>query len=326
MRGARVGIISNNRSVVRAVTRALVSAGARTRGVPLEAPATEEVLATEPQLVLLDTDGEPEKLQPVIDMLVAKRESRETPVLMLSRDLSPNVARTILESDVNHLVAKHGVVSVSRDLVDETELIVTCRKLITGELFGLEQYLALPGLDIHQYELKSSAERSSALDSLEAFLRELDLQQAMNTVILTVADELMMNAVYSAPRDDLGRPKYEHLDRRSQFDLTDKERVLLRYGCDGRNVVLSVNDNFGALAREMIFKYIGSGLFKEKGVIEQKDGGAGLGLHLVFNSISQLVFNVDRGRRTEVIAGFYVRSGFRGLRASGQSLNLFLKG
>ena len=46
---------------------------------------------------------------------------------------------------------------------------------------------------------------------------------------------------------------------------------------------------------------------------------------LVNNSITQLVFNVEVGKKTEAIASFFVRNGIRGFRASGQSLNLFIE-
>lgn len=321
MRGSRVGILSDDRALVRAVTRALVSAGARPRSGTLA--QADGLISEEPPLLLLDVDQDAVKLDEIVGRL--QREKRNIRVLALARDLGPGVAQRILDRDINHLVARHEVVSVSRDLVDETELIVTCRKLLSGEIFGLEQYLAIPGLDIRQHMLRHSTQRATALDHFDSFLRELDLQQAMNAVILTVADELLMNAIFNAPRKPDGSPKYADLDRRQNFELEPREIVEFRYGCDGRNVVLSVADQYGALDRDMIFKYLGNGLSREKGQLESKPGGAGLGLHLVFNSITQLIFNVEIGRRTEVIAGFYVRNGFRGLRTSGQSLHVFFK-
>lgn len=321
MRGARVAIITENRALIRATTRALVSAGATPRSGDFT--KADAILDEEPQILLIDADQELARVDAVLAR-VAERNPN-TRVMIFSRDLGPTVAQQVLDREVNHLVAKHGAVSVSPDLIDETEVIVTCRKLFTGEIFGLEQYLTLPGLDIRQHILRRSADRTAALEHFDRFLRELDLQQAMTAVILTVADELMMNAVFNAPRAEDGSPKYAHLDRRTQFDLEPREIVEFRYGCDGRNVVLSVADQYGALDRDIILRYLGSGLAREKGQLEPKPGGAGLGLHLVFNSITQLVFNMEVGRRTEVIAGFYVRSGFRGLRSSGQSLNVFIK-
>ena len=71
-------------------------------------------------------------------------------------------------------------------------------------------------------------------------------------------------------------------------------------------------------------RYPNRGLMTEKKEVEYKTGGAGLGLYMVVHSISQLVFNIEPGKRTEVIAVFYIRSGLRALRSSGQSLNLFI--
>lgn len=143
-------------------------------------------------------------------------------------------------------------------------------------------------------------------------------------MIQAVADELIMNAVFSAPRDASGAPKYEARERRASFPLEPHEAVDFAYACDGKNVHLSVSDRFGSLDREMIIKYLGRGLMGEKGEVENKVGGAGLGLYMVVHSISNLVFNIQAGVRTEIIASFYIRSGLRGFRTAGQSLNLFL--
>jgi hypothetical protein len=45
---------------------------------------------------------------------------------------------------------------------------------------------------------------------------------------------------------------------------------------------------------------------------------------MVFNSITQLTFNIQAGVSTEVIAMFYARSGARAFKASGRSLNIFV--
>ena len=58
--------------------------------------------------------------------------------------------------------------------------------------------------------------------------------------------------------------------------------------------------------------------------LEEKAAGAGLGLYMVFNSITQLTFNIHLGHATEVVALFYARGGAKALRVSGRSLNIFL--
>jgi hypothetical protein len=202
---------------------------------------------------------------------------------------------------------------------------VTCEKLISGDIFGLERYLSLRELDIREHVLDHAGKRQDVIERFDSFLEAIDCYKGLRAVILTVADELLMNAIFSAPRDAEGRPKYDHRERSDRFPLEPHEAVTFRFGCDGRNVVMSVADRFGSLDRDLLLEYLGSGLRQEKGKVAMKSSSAGLGLHLVINSITQLVFNVEVGKKTEVIASFFVRNGIRGFRASGQSLNLFIE-
>lgn len=323
MRGANVTLISENRHIVRAVTRALVSGGARIHTCGFGADAIDKELSESRDLILIDADHDSFEVSNAVS--VVEQRGCDQKVLVLCRELSGTIAELVLNKELDHVVAKHGGVSVSRDVIDETELIVTCEKLISGDIFGLERYLSLRDLDIREHQIDHSGKRQEVIERFDEFLQDIDCYRGLRSVMVTVADELLMNAIFSAPRDDKGQPKYDHRPRTDRFPLEPRETVNFRYGCDGRNVVMSVADRFGSLDRAMLLEYLGAGLRNEKGTPSDKGGGAGLGLHLVINSINQLVFNVHVGKKTEAIASFFVRNGIRGFRASGQSLNLFIE-
>jgi hypothetical protein len=323
MRGASVAVISENRHIVRTVTRALVSSGARVHSCGFSDEDVRSEATGHCDLILIDADHDPGTVSRTVIRVVDQGSDRK--VLLLCRELSSTIADLIVDGELDHIVAKHGRIALARDLIDEAELIVTCDKLITGDIFGLERYLALPDVEIHEHQLDHSGRRQEMIEQLNGFLGAIDCYQGLRSTILTVADELLMNAIFSAPQDELGRPKYDSRRRTDRFPLEPHERVTLRYGCDGRSVLVSVSDMFGSLDRAMLLEYLSRGLRQEKGRLANKSTSAGLGLHLVLNSITQLVFNVEVGKRTEVIASFFVREGVRGFRSSGQSLNLFIE-
>lgn len=324
MRGAAVMLISENRHIVRSVTRSLVSGGARVHNCGFATDMVAQHMTEKPDLILIDADHDSFEVSNAVT--VVEENAGDHKVLVLCRELSGTIAELVLNKELDHVIAKHGGVSVSRDLIDETELIVTCEKLISGDIFGLERYLALRDLEIREHQIDHAGKRQEVVERFDEFLQDIDCYRGLRSVIVTVADELLMNAIFSAPRDENGQPKYDHRPRTDRFPLEPRETVHFRYGCDGRNVVMSVADRFGSLDRAMLLEYLGAGLRHEKGHISDRDtGGAGLGLHLVINSINQLIFNVHVGKKTEVIASFFVRNGIRGFRASGQSLNLFIE-
>ncbi len=131
-----------------------------------------------------------------------------------------------------------------------------------------------------------------------------------------------MNAIFNAPRKPDGSAKYVDMNR-EQLSLEPQEHATLRFACDGRYVALSVTDPFGSLDRDVIVKYLQRCFSEGPAEMEEKEAGAGLGLFMVFNSITQLTFNIHIGHATEVVALFYIRSGARAFRASGRSLNIF---
>jgi hypothetical protein len=67
-----------------------------------------------------------------------------------------------------------------------------------------------------------------------------------------LAHELLMNAMYDAPVDAQGRPKYA-ADRKADIRLTDSERPSVRVATDGSRLVLQVRDPFGRLERRHVF-------------------------------------------------------------------------
>ena len=75
---------------------------------------------------------------------------------------------------------------------------------------------------------------------------------------------------------------------------------------------ISVSDPFGAVDRTTVLEYLERCYAGEAGG-PQKDGnkaGAGMGLHLLIEQSDMVVFNIEPGVTTEVIALFSLQSQF----------------
>ncbi|MCB9557790.1 MAG: hypothetical protein H6707_16890 [Deltaproteobacteria bacterium] len=325
---ASVLAISGQGRIRRQIRRALASAGWRVRAEPPDLARIDAALTDDYDMLIVDLEPTNEEdndaFQALTDRICA---SKQRAVLVLSNDPQASATSTLLRTDgFNNLVARRGGLSTSEDLIDEGELIVTCQKLLRDDIFGLEKYMSTWGIAFRERSLTRSTDKSEALAELEGFLAEIDCHLGIIPAITQVADELLMNAVYNAPRDAQRQPKYARLDRRQLIELSAEETVRFRYGCDGRYVGLSVSDQFGSLDREVIAHYLERCFAGKPATIEDKLGGAGIGLHVIFSSITQLTFNIAPDQRTEAIAMFYVREGARAFRAPGRSLNIFVVG
>lgn len=309
--------------VTRSVRRSLAAAGHDITCSAFDRAALKRRFAEPIDMLIADADvADLDSLMWMIDTFKTERPSGV--VLLLSSELGNQpIVDQLISSKLNNLVGKHGAVTASRDMIDEAELIATVDKLLRRDIFGLDKYLP-PRVRIYTHTVTRSDERSRALSELESFLRAIDCYRSIEPMILTVADELLMNAVFSAPRDAENKPKYEERERHERFALEPTEYVEFRYACDGRSVLVSVSDQFGSIDRDALVGYLGSGFLGQKATVRETKGGAGIGLYMIAHSITQLVFNIHKRVRTEVIATFYIRSGLRAFRESGQSLNLFI--
>jgi hypothetical protein len=318
-------VVSSNRNVQRHIIRALASAGFGTKTLPLDRDQVSLYLPRPWQMCIVDADDKQQEVRWLLNELYNKY--KDVICLMVSNDhQNPFLREHLTSHDLNNVIAKHGGVAASSEMIDETELIVTCQKLFNEDIFGIEKYLPSWAIKIYEHKIKSTEQKRQIIDELEEYLLRIDCFDAVKNAVLLVADELIMNAIFNAPRDIEGNPKYADLDRADRLDLEPNETVTFRYACDGKNIALSVKDQFGSLDRDVILEYLKRG-FRDEGpaeIEEDRKGGAGLGLYLVFSSITQLTFNIHAGVSTEVIAMFYARSGGRAFKASGRSLNLFV--
>lgn len=321
---SKVLVLVESTPLVRTIRRALFAAGCETKRIPMDVDALGPELDEGYDIYIVDGDAPSERVDPVLELLRARVDPAR--LLLLSQHLDERIGKQIVEGAADNTLAKGGSYAVVREGVDEAELIATCRKILTGRIFGIRRCLRHGMVPIHKERIGRAQERHAALETLQDYLDNLDLPRSLRSSILTVADELIMNAIFNAPARDDGTPKYRDRPRSEDIQLETDEEVELRFCCDGQYLYLSVEDPFGTLDRDTIVRYIGSGLMRRRGQMEEKEQGAGLGLFMVFSSINQLVFNVQRKKRSEIIAGFYVRDGLRGFREAGQSLNFFFTG
>ncbi len=239
------------------------------------------------------------------------------PMIALARDSDPD---TLLE-----LVCLHGtnhVLAARNGVFDALEVVTTVEKILRRDVFGADKYLHAFGVDLNTRELRGADDRDDLVSMVVDYVASLGLGKEVSAAMGTIADELATNAVYNAPRLEGGEPRYAHVDRREKIELDPWEYATVQFGCDGRNFILSVSDEFGALSVDRVRSRLRDCL-RRPDQIEQKAGGAGIGLYTVFQHCNQLVFNLSPGRRTEVIAIADVSNRMKGIRQGGHSLHVF---
>ncbi|MBI3181172.1 MAG: hypothetical protein HYZ28_03410 [Myxococcales bacterium] len=316
-------VFTTQRPTRRQVARALHAGGMDVRFPQTLAELRDVIGVDPPQLVILDADSVAGEV--IEQALTSFDGPKRPPVILISlgQDKAP-LLQLIRRHEIGNLVAKHGAIRAVFPVLDERELLVTCQKVILRDIFGLEKYVGSWGVVVHRRILKSLSEKPGLLDEFEGYLTDLDCPSTVVPDIITTAEELVLNAVVHAPRTPEGQPKYEHIGPDPKLVLQPNEYVEVSYACDGQRLMINVADNFGTLNKDKIYSYVSKAYGAEKLEAEQKVSGAGLGLSMAFYGIHQLVFNVQESRRTEAMAGWYLRVNTASeFRQVSKSLNLF---
>lgn len=199
-----------------------------------------------------------------------------------------------------------NIVSIQKD--DRTyilqNILSTISKIMTKDLWGLEKYLHW-GVEVRFFPVTSSEKRDDLIDELEEYMDRLGIRRTIKGRVISVTEELLMNAIYDAPADKDGKAKYNHLNRTVPVELPQDEHGQLKFACDGNLFAVSVEDPFGRLDKKIIFDYL-KDCYGGHETVHQDKGGAGHGLYQIMETCDLLVINVKPSVKTEVICIFNI--------------------
>jgi histidine kinase-like protein len=332
--GGRAAVVSRHPATLKHVAQALAVARLASRQaigpsfLPRSAPGEFEV-------VLLDLDIDPSTPSPELCAQVAAACSGTPIVVLAGVNARHRLVQALGHGDVVGLVPKIGAwaeSSASSDAKvegpDEQLLGVALRRRVARETqpVGPSPYL-LGGTTLEERVVGGTLDKETALTDLLADAARYGLSDEKVRRVETAADELMLNGIYDAPRDESGKPLHADLDRRTPVKLAAQSQVRVRWGCDGRSFVVSVTDRFGALARATVATHVQKLLDARSPRLGRgapgDGGGAGLGLVLAFSAANDLVVQVAPGRFTEVTAALHIAGSNRAAVARGSSLHIY---
>jgi hypothetical protein len=125
--------------------------------------------------------------------------------------------------------------------------------------------------------------------------------------ISIVADELITNAIYNAPYVGVQNTTSGPARDPKNIVIDPKKRPELFAGSDGVRIVVGVRDYFGQLNTSNLIKRIQA--CYETNLLDQisyKEGGAGIGSFMIFDSCAGMYIAVEKGRSTTICCSFPV--------------------
>ena len=302
-----VVILERNKLVGRKVARLFLSVGAT--AVTLE----------EPKLVSAALEGADVLCADTFDGDFVAEQVRLNPrlrgVLWTAEPLRRSLKHLLETKGINHVLGRRDFDSPPR----AWEMLMVARRLAGAPPAPLAGFLdwGYASLDL---DVRTTSDRDLGVAKIQEFVGALQLPKRVAELFGELGHELLMNAMYDAPIDAQGQPKYAG-DRKADIRLADNERPIVRVATDGSLLVLQVRDPFGRLERRHVFDGLARGL--AGGEMDQSHGGAGLGMMVCHNSSSAMFFDVVRGKSTEVTAMFELDMNLRELRTQAKSLHFW---
>jgi anti-sigma regulatory factor (Ser/Thr protein kinase) len=159
--------------------------------------------------------------------------------------------------------------------------------------FGLERFRDSADALVMQRTLSGRMTRTAVVSEVVSFCQLRGISRLNQSRIQSVADELLMNAQFDAPRG-------------SEPRVTEPVRV--EWMWDSNRLWIAVTDYFGRLQKDQVIAAI-SRARASSGVPVNSDAsttapGAGVGLFFVTSHVAEFFVHVQPDHRTEVIAMF----------------------
>jgi hypothetical protein len=184
------------------------------------------------------------------------------------------------------------------------------RATLQEKAFGLS-HLLKPGTKVQVIKLSLSSQKSNAVEAIKVYLLAAKFQSRMATVISNAVDELLMNSIFDAPVDDIGKSVLGATPRSTLLKLEGRNAVELHIGFDGQYVAISAIDFFGSLDKLKLLSHISKIYVKDEYKVRTSTAGAGIGLATVFRSGGSFFFVSESRVQTEVTVFFRKTDNFR---------------
>lgn len=247
-------------------------------------------------------------------MLLA-RMSHPSRVIAVVGDFSMRLAQDIPRANFGHFFLR------KYDLFGEKWIKTLILGLTLGRINNLTDFLR-DGGHIRTAEVTRSGLKNQLIQTLRVELSQLGFPPKVVEVILSSTDELIMNAIFDAPKDKEGRHYRRESSRDSDFELVGREKVSVIWIRNPSFTMIGVTDQFGSFDRgratEAAFADY-QGVYYEPNT---RTRSAHLGFHRITSSGVSYLALVQPGVLTHAALVFPNHTSLRDLRDSFRSFSV----
>lgn len=210
-------------------------------------------------------------------------------LLVSSSEEPPPPLMPLVADNVRHLVVNEQ----DGDPAGRGYFDHVLRRLVTRGVLTIGDRLKAQ-TRVNVFELRRSTQKEALLGALDAaIVGEGDEFELFRQRAALVADELMENAMYGAPRDAQGGKLFKKGEAR---EMLPGERLVFSFGFDGEILAMEMTDNWGSLEPDRVVDYLARNQEQLGGL----DDMGGRGLFLIWRFFDHFHVSIHPGDQTVV--------------------------
>lgn len=154
----------------------------------------------------------------------------------------------------------------------------------------------------------SSRQKNQIIQGFSDFLRSENQLMALRDLAIQVAEELLMNAQFSAPTDPVTFKKiYQNTDRSLNVSYPPGKQGKF-YSCySHERLVIACIDPFGSLLKTQLTDHLRKLFAGEMSEVKSSAGGAGIGLKYILENSGVFYALIKRNTYSCVACAFYLK-------------------
>ncbi|MBC7693569.1 MAG: hypothetical protein H7222_17520 [Methylotenera sp.] len=184
---------------------------------------------------------------------------------------------------------------------------------------GVERYMPADA-KARTILLKETKHKGPAIQAIQNILLKGGTPDRLCTQVVGALDEILINAIFTAPLDEDGAPTRKHLDRSTPLLLEGKHQIEITVSTSPLYSSICVADQFGSLKKDVLLSFIRQNFASSGFKLDPTQ--AGLGLNGIMQSGLSLLFISRPKVRTEVIIFVPRVENFKDFRNSFRFLSL----
>ncbi len=214
--------------------------------------------------------------------------------IFLTDSENPISFKYLIKNNIYHVLIKPNEEEDYVKKFYRERFAVTIKKIANREKININDYIS-PDTKVFSEEVSNSEQKEILIKKLEDLIKgDGEEVEFFKQRVALLADEMLENALFGAPKTDVGNNLFKKGDARSTLN---KEKIIFFYAYDGKTLTMEISDNWGSLLPNTVLELLEKNNNGDE-VDFETPGGRGFFIMSRFFDLFHVI--IDPGKETKV--------------------------